>query len=46
MPEELQGKQAEAVGTLSLYREEVEEEVVRLINNNKNRDRKQWHNTG
>lgn len=42
MPEELQGKQTEAVGTLlclSLYGEEVEEEVVRLIDN-KNRDRK------
>ncbi len=43
MPEELQGKQTEAAGTvlcLSLYGEEVEEEVTRLINNN-NRDRKQ-----
>lgn len=41
MPEELQGKQTEAVGSLSLYRGEAEEEVFRLINNNKNRDRKQ-----
>lgn len=43
MPEELQGKQAEAEGTLlclSLYGEEVEEEVVRLIDNNSG-DRKQ-----
>lgn len=40
MPGELQGKQTRAVGTLlSLYSEEVEEEVVQLIDN-KNRDRK------
>lgn len=41
MPEELQGKQTGAVGTLSLYGQEVEEEVVQLINKNKSGDRKQ-----
>lgn len=43
MPEELQGKQTGAVGTvlhLSLYSEEVEKEVMQIIDN-KNRDRKQ-----
>lgn len=37
MPEDLQGKQTEAAETLlclSLYNEDVEEEVIRLINKN------------
>ncbi len=43
MPEDLQGKQAEAAETLlclSLYEEDVEEEVVRLINKN-NKDNRE-----
>lgn len=42
MPEELHGKQ-DFVELVRLYGEEVEEEVVQLINNNRNTDRKQRH---